>query len=46
MQTMPDNLVGKQYYHPTSQGSEVRWAQRLEQIRQWHRQHDPKPGSK
>ncbi len=42
MQTMPDNLVGKHYYHPSNQGSEVRWAQRLAQIAEWHRQHDPK----
>lgn len=46
MQTMPDNLVGKTYYHPSNQGSEVRWAQRLEQIAQWHREHDPKPDTK
>lgn len=43
MQTMPDNLVGKHYYHPSNQGSEVRWAQRLAQIAQWHREHDPQP---
>lgn len=43
MQTMPDNLVGKKYYHPSNQGSEVRWTQRLEQIAQWHREHDPRP---
>jgi putative ATPase len=43
MQTMPDNLVGKHYYHPSNQGSEVRWAQRLAQIAQWHREHDPRP---
>ena len=46
MQTMPDNLVGKTYYHPSNQGSEVRWAQRLEQIAQWYREHDPKPDTK
>jgi putative ATPase len=40
MQTMPDNLVGNHYYHPSNQGSEVRWAQRLAQIEQWHREHD------
>ncbi len=42
MQTMPDNLVGKQYYHPSNQGSEVRWAQRLAQIQAWHWEHDSK----
>lgn len=38
MQTMPDNLVGHEYYHPTDQGSEARVAQRLEQIKKWHRE--------
>ncbi|MFD1392338.1 replication-associated recombination protein A [Lacticaseibacillus jixianensis] len=41
MQTMPDNLVGKQYYRPTAQGSEAKVQRRLEQIKTWHRQHDP-----
>ncbi|WP_026039023.1 replication-associated recombination protein A [Sporolactobacillus vineae] len=41
MQTMPSNLIGHQYYHPTDQGSEAKVAQRLEQIKAWHRQHDP-----
>lgn len=40
MQTMPDNLVGHEYYLPTDQGSEVRFAKRLEQIKAWHRTHD------
>ncbi|WP_225353507.1 replication-associated recombination protein A [Lacticaseibacillus thailandensis] len=40
MQTMPDNLVGKHYYHPTDQGSEARVRQRLAQIREWHKEHD------
>lgn len=43
MQTMPDNLVGHEYYLPTDQGSEVRFAKRLEQIKAWHRTHDQKP---
>ncbi|KRN25333.1 recombination factor protein RarA [Lacticaseibacillus camelliae DSM 22697 = JCM 13995] len=41
MQTMPDNLKGKQYYHPTDQGSEAKVQARLAQIKAWHRQHDP-----
>jgi ATPase related to the helicase subunit of the Holliday junction resolvase len=41
MQTMPSNLIGHHYYHPTDQGSEAKVAQRLEQIQEWHRQHDP-----
>lgn len=40
MQTMPDNLVGRRYYHPTDQGSEARVQQRVEQIRKWHEEHD------
>lgn len=40
MQTMPDNLVGHTYYLPTDQGNEIRFKQRLEQIKAWHQQHD------
>lgn len=40
MQTMPDNLVGHTYYLPTEQGNEIRFKQRLEQIKAWHQQHD------
>ncbi|KKW88502.1 AAA family ATPase [Lacticaseibacillus rhamnosus] len=44
MQTMPDNLIGKTYYHPTDQGSEAKVKERLEQIKAWHAQH-PAPES-
>jgi putative ATPase len=44
MQTMPDNLVGHEYYHPTDQGSEAKFAARLAQIKAWHAAHDPKSG--
>lgn len=40
MQTMPDDLVGHTYYLPTEQGNEIRFKQRLEQIKAWHQQHD------
>lgn len=40
MQTMPDNLVGHTYYLPTEQGNEIRFKQRLEQIKAWHQKHD------
>lgn len=44
MQTMPDNLIGKTYYHPTDQGSEAKVKERLEQIKAWHAQHPaPEP---
>ena len=41
---MPDNLIGKTYYHPTTQGSEAKVKERLEQIKAWHAQH-PDPDS-
>lgn len=37
MQTMPDSLAGHEYYHPTKQGSEARFKQRLEEISEWHK---------
>ncbi len=33
MDCLPDNLRGRQYYHPTSEGREKQLAQRLEEIR-------------
>jgi putative ATPase len=33
MDCLPDNLRGRQYYHPTSEGREKMFAQRLEEIR-------------
>lgn len=35
MQTMPDSLAGHEYYHPTNQGSEAKFKQRLEEISEW-----------
>lgn len=40
MQTMPDNLVGHEYYFPSEQGHEIRFEKRLEQIKFWHKNHD------
>ncbi len=40
MKTMPPSLEGHQYYHPTTQGHEIRFKKRLEQIQQWHKEHD------
>src|SRR6267154_6208827 len=34
MECMPDNLRGREYYHPTSEGREKLLAQRMEEIRQ------------
>ena len=35
MQCLPDNLVGRHFYHPTTQGQEARYKERLEQIEAW-----------
>lgn len=40
MKTMPPSLEGHHYYHPTTQGHEIRFKKRLEQIQQWHKEHD------
>lgn len=39
MQCLPDSLVGKRYYVPTTQGSEARYTERLRQIEEWKRVH-------
>ena len=35
MECMPDNLKGRRFYHPTTQGQEARYKERLEQILAW-----------
>ncbi|WP_302847927.1 hypothetical protein [Paenibacillus sp. cl141a] len=40
MQTMPDSLIGREYYHPTTQGSESKIKQRMEEIAAWHKQNN------
>ena len=40
MKTMPPSLEGHEYYLPTSQGHEDRFKKRLEQIKEWHKEHD------
>ena len=35
MQCLPDSLIGKEYYHPTSEGKEAQVKERLEQIKKW-----------
>ena len=35
MQCLPDSLLGREYYCPTEQGVEVRYKERLLQIKQW-----------
>ena len=39
MQCLPDSLMGREYYRPTEQGLEGRCKARLEQIKEWKRQH-------
>lgn len=43
MQCMPDALVGKHYYHPTTQGKELNCKNRYEWILNWHKEHDEDP---
>ena len=42
MECMPDSLQGREYYHPTLQGSEARVSKRLQDIKEWKRQHQKK----
>lgn len=35
MRCLPDSLEGKRYYHPSDQGVEPKWGERLESIRKW-----------
>ena len=39
MQCLPDALKDRQFYHPTDQGQESRYKERLEQIRAWKKEH-------
>lgn len=39
MQCLPDALKDRTYYHPTEQGLEARYKARLQQIKDWKREH-------
>ena len=39
MECLPDSLIGREYYHPTEQGSESRYKNRLESIKNWKKAH-------
>lgn len=39
MQCLPDSLMGREYYRPTEEGLEARYKERLEQIKQWKKEH-------
>jgi len=42
MQCIPDSLVGRSYYHPTEQGMEARFRERLDWIKKWKMEHSSK----
>ena len=39
MQCLPDSLLGREYYLPTDQGTEAKFKERLNQIKQWKKEH-------
>ncbi len=39
MECLPESLKGKSYYHPTHEGLEDRFAKRLEEIKNWKKNH-------
>lgn len=39
MDCLPENLINKCYYNPTDQGNEIKFKQRLEQIKSWKQKH-------
>ena len=39
MECLPHSLKGKVYYEPTMEGKELRFKERLEQIKEWKRKH-------
>ena len=39
MQCLPDSLLGREYYRPTDQGLETKYKERLEQIKEWKKNH-------
>ena len=38
MECLPDSLIGKTYYNPTTMGNEIRFKERLENIKKWKEQ--------
>ena len=42
MQCLPDSLLGREYYRPTEEGVEAKFAARLADIKAWKRAHAPK----
>ena len=46
MDCLPESLFGKTYYHPGVLGNEIKFKQRLEQIKDWKKKHKEKIESK
>lgn len=42
MKTNPPEIAGHEYYEPSEQGKESIFKQRLDYLKQWHQEHDPK----
>ena len=42
MECLPDNLRGREYYHPGNQGFEPRFRERYEAIKKWREEHKKK----
>ena len=42
MECMPSSLKNKTYYHPTMQGNEARAAKRLNDLKEWKKNHQNK----
>ena len=42
MDCLPESLLGKTYYHPRVLGNEIKFKQRLEQIKEWKKRHKEK----
>ena len=39
MDCLPESLLGKSYYNPTTQGNEYKFKERLEAIKKWKKEH-------
>ena len=39
MECLPPSLIGKTYYNPGTTGNEIRFRQRLDQIKDWKKHH-------
>lgn len=44
LQSLPDALVGREYYHPTDQGRENLFKKRLDYVKRWRQAHESSEG--